>query len=412
MSSRQKVVLAVCLGIAVMCLGYLGKRDSDEATRYSTSTYSAGPWGCKALFQVLEELQLPVTRFRQSFRRLQSHKGVLVITGPLRAPIAQREKAAIRKWIEAGNQLVVCDGPLTGPFAKVKGTGDTPKRGALPLPGMSSPSGFLNLRLKESADSTRKTFVVPLPDLDAAARISVAGGGRWRDPPKEWSTLIKDEAGPVLIARERGKGRVFALSDATLASNKHVGEEQNLRLILALILARSKPQEILFDEFHQGHAAEQTLWSFFGSSILAWVFLQGALVLVLFFFSSRAQYAGRYRSLASPTGRSSLEYVDSMAGVYESCKAGSVALEALLNRFLARLSRRTGMPLKRLIETSPERIAALAPNGQEDLAVLIEQCRVAVKAGQQPPRALALAKQLALARQSIRGFDQIEKQRR
>ena len=149
-----------------------------------------------------------------------------------------------------------------------------------------------------------------------------------------------------------------------------------------------------------------------GSSVLAWALLQGLLGLGLFFFSKRAQYAGRYRSLASSKGRSSLEYVDSMAGVYESCKAGSVALEAVLNRFLGRLSRRTGMPLKRLIEDSPDNIAGIAPNGQEDLADLIRKCRNAVKVGRETPEALAFARRLASAGRSIKGFEQNERSRR
>lgn len=412
MSSRQKVLLAVCLSISVVCVGYIKGRDPDLATRYSTSTYSAGPWGSKALFLVLEDLKLPVARFRQSFRRLQSHKGILVITGPVRAPIHERERAAIGRWIEAGNQLIVCDGSLITALAKIVGSSDRGKPSDDAVARMSSPSKFFKLRIKTLGDAARKTFLVPLPGLEASAQVTIAGDSRWFKPSKKWSTLVKDEAGPILIARDKGKGRILALSDASFASNKHIGEEQNLRLILALLLARGKPEEILFDEFHQGHAAEQSLWTFFGASIFAWVLAQGALVMGLFFVSKRAQYAGRFRSFASPKGRSSLEYVDSMAGVYESCKAGPVALEALLNRFLARLSRRTGMPLKRLIETSPDRIAALVPNGQADLTDLIERCRAASRSGQQTPQALALARELAAAQQNIGGFEQTETQRR
>ncbi len=405
MSSRKRAILIVCLAIAAVAWAYVTGSQFDRGTRYSPSTYSSGPWGCKALYVVLNELHVPVKRFRQSFRRLQTHRGVLVITGPLRVPISQREKAAIQQWIEEGNRLIVCDGPLKTPFSRIRGAGASRKNDRVPLPRVRSSSSFLHIHLEELPDSPRKTFLVALPHMDAAARISVSGETRWKKPPKKWSTVVKDEAGPLLISKKMGKGSVIALADVTLASNAHLGDEQNLRLMLALLLGSGRHQEILFDEFHQGHASEETLWAFVGSSIFAWALLQGVLGIGLFFFSKRAQYAGRYRSLASPKGRSSLEYVDSMAGVYESCKAGPLALEAMLNRFLGRLSRRTGIPLKKMIETDPDRVAEVVSLGQEDLSGLVQRCYQVAKAGQQTPEALALAQQLAAASRRIGKFD-------
>ncbi len=405
MSRQKKVILSLCLAIAAVAWAYISGSQYDQGTRYSTSTYSSGPWGCKALYVVLNESKVPVKRFRQSYRRLQSHQGVLVITGPLRTPISQREKVAVQRWIEEGNRLIVCDGPLNTPFSRIRGADASHKNERVPLQRLQSPSSFLHVHLREFPDSARKNLFVPLPNVDASARISVSGESRWRKPPKEWSTVIKDEAGPLLISKKMGKGSVLALADVTLASNAHLGDEQNLRLMLTLLLAGGRHQEILFDEFHQGHAAEQTLWTYVGSSIFAWALVQGILGIGLFFLSKRAQYAGRYRSLASPKGRSSLEYVDSMAGVYESCKAGPLALEALLNRFLGRVSRRTGMPLKKLIETSPDRVAAVASAGQEDLADLVLRCNRVAKNGQETPEALELAQQLASAAGRIRRFD-------
>ena len=88
----EKVMLAVGLAIAVACWMYVGGNQSDRATRYSTSTYSAGPWGCKALYLTLAELNLPVTRFRKSFRKLKSHKGYWSSQGRSAFPFATVKK--------------------------------------------------------------------------------------------------------------------------------------------------------------------------------------------------------------------------------------------------------------------------------------------------------------------------------
>jgi hypothetical protein len=152
MSSRNKVVLALCIAIAAASWAYIKGSQSDRSTRYSASTSSAGPWGCKALYQVLEELQLPVKRFRQSFRRLQSHRGALVITGPLRVPISSRERVAVQEWIKAGNRLIVCDGPLNTPFTRIRGADASPKNEGPSLQRMRSSSSFLDIRLQEFTD--------------------------------------------------------------------------------------------------------------------------------------------------------------------------------------------------------------------------------------------------------------------
>lgn len=170
--------------------------------------------------------------------------------------------------------------------------------------------------------------------------------------------------------------------------------------MLALLLEQGRPREILFDEYHHGHIATYSFWGYVGSSVFALIFLQVAVGGALFFYSRRARNAGRFRSLSRPAGRSTMEYVNSMAGVFETSRGGYLALEALLRRFLGRVTRTTGAPLKVLDQETLARVIVRGPGGT-DLTDLVQRCRNAASAGDDSDLPVRLARELALAQRGL-----------
>ncbi|MBI5570246.1 MAG: DUF4350 domain-containing protein [Desulfomonile tiedjei] len=406
MSFTQKLLLILCVIVVVAGSTMLRRPEKDSWSRSMGSTYSAGSRGCKALYLLLQELNLPAEKFRWPLSRLDRHRGVLVVAGPCLVPFTDREVSSLKKWVKEGNRLIIFDGtsrmpvpPLPGESVTTESEKEKHRRiqewigsGVL-----HSPMKKFGLTIKPQSDPSRSLMEVRLHGMDASAKISISNESRWEKSPKGWSELISDANGPVLLMQEMGEGKVLAVADPTLPSNGHLADEQNVRLILALLLAEPKPQKILFDEYHHGHAVGESLWSFVGSSIFAWVLLQVAIGLGLFVFSRRAQQSGRFRSLAAPKGRSSLEYVDSMTGIYKACKAKSVALEAILRRALGRISRRVGVPVQELDRSFPDRIARWAGDENKELIALVGECHRAVNAGSDADDAVALARRLTRA---------------
>ena len=236
-------------------------------------------------------------------------------------------------------------------------------------------------------------------------QITVSSGFRWEKPSKSWKEVLGDEAGPIVVSGKYGKGDIVAVSDASLPSNGELSNAQNLRLILALLLEK-RPDRILFDEYHHGHKMEDTFWAYFGSSIFALALLQTVVGSAIFFYSRRASYSGRFKSLTTAKGRSSLEYIDSMANIFQSCSAGSAALEPIFNRFLARLSRKTGAPLKMMADDLPDNVVVSAEAQGQELQGLVQECRTAVSSETEPIKALTLARRLAYIRA---GMNRIKK---
>jgi hypothetical protein len=364
------------------------------------STHFSGPAGCKALYLELQELKLPVTRFQKPFSRLNREKGVLVIANPERVPFTKREISFLKEWVQDGNRLILFQGMTKEAYDASLGEGPTKnKTEAFEINTMRKLLGSFGLSIKRFKTSARKNLDTHLRDPDLSVEINVSSRFRWKKPSAHWlwNEIAGDEAGPIIVSRKFGKGEIVAISDASLPSNAELSQAQNLRLILALLIA--KPHEkIIFDEYHHGHTTQDTFWNYFGASIFALVMLQSIVGAAIFFYSKRASYAGRFKSLAISKGRSSLEYVDSMANIFQSCAAGSAALEPIFNRFLSQFSRKAGIPLKMIANDFPNAVAVHETTSKQEVARLVKECRNMVNSETEPAKALGLARRLASVR--------------
>lgn len=410
MSVRKSVALGICLAVlvAILIAGILPGSSKERSP--IPSTYSAHPCGCKALYLVLDELRLPADRLRTSYSRLKGEHGVLMVIDAQKVRYSRREIAKLKEWIRKGNRLVLFQGPARrlsrqpDHEATAKGK-DEPERASVTVRAPSRPFG---LKLKAIRNGARGTVPASMPELGWSGMISVSGQARWMEPSGDWQVLSKDEHGPVVLMRRIGKGEVIAVSDPRLASNQNLPRAQNLRFVLALILGNRSPSEILFDEYHHGHVLSDSLAGYVGSSVFSWLILQAFIGTVLYFYSRRAMRAGRFLSLEAQKGRSSLEYVQSMAHIFESCKASSAALEAVLARVEGKLARKIGPQPTGVHLAGALRSTDIPPSQAEEVAHLLAECRQAVRAADEPDRALTLAQKLAVVRSRIDRFRRTE----
>ena len=376
--------------------------DSWSARDKAASTYSVESTGCKALYMVLEQLGLPVKRLRRSLSELRRYEGVLVVIQPRRVKYSERETARLKEWVRNGNRLVIIEG--FQPVRLQKGVdAELMKRLPAPKPdnGKHALARSFGLRLKKSTSQGRRT--IPLTDaaFPYVRQISASAVSRWRETPSGWKNLAADQDGPLILSKQLGRGKVVAISDPSFLANRHISEEQNLKLALALMLQDPRPAAILFDEYHHGYIQPETIWHYVVTSSFAWIWLQLAIGLGLFFYSRRAQYAGRFRTMAAPAGRSTLEYVDSMAGIFRSCDAAPVALAAVLKRFQNQVSQKTVRSSAKDQQAASLRIHPKSATDDRDLDRLIEDCQRVAESGGTPDEARVLAHRLAKARKQI-----------
>ncbi|MDQ7785353.1 MAG: DUF4350 domain-containing protein [Desulfomonilaceae bacterium] len=401
MSSRHKFLLVLGFVIAGVVSYGLTNLDGNGSARLPPSTFSTQPNGYKAAFLLLEELKLPTARLRSRYTRLDSVNRVLIVLDPHLVPFSRKEIESLIQWVRSGNTLILFHGgpKIRSPLKPVVGrSGESEAMKRADSKGRSavnrgSLAEKLDLVLSRARRGGRSTVEVSLPKLYGVNRLSVSNHTRWKGVEGKWTTLVEDKEGPIIVSRKMGRGEVTAISDASMASNGALPLEHNVRLIPALVLQKGKPDKVLFDEYHRGYTAAESFWHYAAASVFGWILVQVLVAGVLWIYSRRASHAGRYRSLKRPAGRSSLEYVRGMANVFESSRAGTAALDAIVNRFLGQLSRKTGIPLKNMEHEADARIESLV-GLQAGSSDLIRECREAIRAGTETPRILTLARRL------------------
>lgn len=395
-SRRAKILMIVGLAAASAVIVLVRGTIVSGAQDILPSTYSSGRHGCKALYLALEALGLPTERLRKKFTRLGAAGGTVVVIDTWRIPIGKREIAKLKEWVEDGNRAVIFEG-LRRESVKTEQYGpvDLKKELTTLRTRSNHVSGAFGLKLKRFPKADREVIPIAGDGLKDVDRIVVNAQTRWNDLDPKWTVIAEDDVGPIAVTRAFGHGAVIAVSDPGMPSNARIDEPNNFRFILALLLKGAPRGAILFDEYHHGRSISESFWSYVASSAVGWIILQLMVGALIFFYGRRASLAGRFRSLSSPSGRSSTEYVESMANIFQSSRAAGAALEAVRARFIGKLSRRAGVSRK-AVETDPHAVVRLTGTAFDDrLAGLLTESREIAATEPNETRALKLAGEIA-----------------
>ncbi len=377
------LVLGVLIGLnAASHVEFDRPRESElEPIR---SSYSAGPTGTRAFYQLLEETGRPVTRWRESYLELaiQAKDGVLVVVGPfpLESYLPSDEARALQKWIAAGGRALIVSRYPRAQFGdpvihsdEIK-TKNQPWR-AQPEQLVDNNSDRLivqpteltrNLRgLALSHLAARLTFRLPeteeTKEEDGKTTPTPDASGSQTPPPPQptpeeepgeilYAPVIHlgDHEGAVLADFGYGRGRVIFLSDPFVIANNGIARGANLTLVSNLIdslgaAEKGATRRIYFDEFHHGYRSESNpLVSYFRGTPMPWLLLQGLLFCLLLVYTQGKRFA-RPLPLPHIDRHSPLEFVGSMANLQQAARARDLALENIYPRFKAQLCRRLGL---------------------------------------------------------------------
>jgi hypothetical protein len=187
---------------------------------------------------------------------------------------------------------------------------------------------------------------------------------------------IYDNRGALLIDYKHGEGQIILLSDPFVMANNGISRADNLQLSLNLVTGRAGP--ILFDEFHQGHAAARNrLIAYFDGTPMFPLLGQFSLI-VLAVLWTRGRRFGRPLPLPLADRRSKLEYVASMAELQQRSRAYDLAIEniyARTRRVLARYAAVDNMAARSEIAA---RVAARSKLDRAYLETLMRDCEDAI----------------------------------
>lgn len=296
-----------------------------------------------------------------------------------RTQLASRDAADLKRWLGAGqgHTAILLSSRIgsgsSGPSASANHDEETF-------------GDALDLVVESASPTTNQAEFAPLqPVWDTQGILSLhsEGGARIKRVAADGIALFGDSAGSLALAIPVGHGRLIAVADGEVFSNRGLARSENALLLANLLAHYARPGgRVLFDEYHHGDVSDGdtvSVWASLGRPLqLATIQLCLALLGLLVILAVRF---GPPVPLVSGQTRTSAEYVGSLASLYRRAQASSTALETLYRQFLRDVCARLALPpdvnLERLAEVASKR----GYTDKERLRRLLAACEMRLDEG-------------------------------
>lgn len=337
----------------------------DEGVGLRGSSLSAGSSGAKAGFLLLRQLGYVVQRTFDPMVSLEANPAtdVLVLMAPQQQP-SDLDIVALTRFVERGGVVIVGEASRW-------------------LPSLTRGS------VRSSADAT-PTAVVASPLALGAPRIRMDHIGAEGEPQPPFTTIYADARGAAVVAGRVGRGRVIYWASALPATNAAIDEPGHVELLVNAI-GPPLDRRVLWDEHYHGH--RRSAWSYASGTplpaALAQLGVVGVAALLTVSFRRRP-----LRAVPDPPRTAPLEFVDTMAGLYERAGATSTAVAVALAHLRRRLIAVSGLPADADDATLARTAASRAGLSPESLAALLTRARDAAQGPLAASSALAVVRAL------------------
>jgi hypothetical protein len=398
MSYRLEIGLAVLLAVGIGLAAWAGSRSTESSDfDFRSSTFVTGPYGSKALHDVLQRLGRLSERRRTSLENLAAQRAyrpaILVLLSPV-FPLENDEIEQVVRYVRAGGAVVAT--ASGGGVTRCAGwrTQDAFARGdSLPV---LSPDPALRLPY------TSRVLAPRTPDDPANTRLEALKKGESEDLPLGICNTLQPYAVDTIVAavnnrpvmlrlRYRGGGTITLAADASWFTNRVWRDSDVPVVALPLLTPRpERPGRVAWDEYHQGFGAEGTptlerrTWSWVRSSPIGWAILQLVAVALLWLAMTAVRF-GPARSVIERRRRSPLEHLEALGAGLESAADADTAIQRLALGLRRRLSR-TGQLGRDEVGSWLEglELAMRGPQGREAVRRLHALLTVRDRAGEPP----------------------------
>jgi hypothetical protein len=345
-------VLLVVISIVVLLAFVNRSPQHAQHDAWLPSSFNPVGAGTMALYETLQDLNWPVERWREPLSRLSEYGvgNTLIITRSRvggRVSFSEQERELLDAWVSRGNTLL-----LLGEAGESEDTRELLRRIGFTVPETNNSITDLFQPLDSQAGDPLEvpSSVAGLGSLTFPPRTRALPVGF----PKGARVLWQDEGEPYVIDVPRGAGHVVCAASARVLSNEYLGKGDNLSIVLQLLAPEGRvPRHLFFEESHHGYSAGYALvhlWDQPGVRFAGMLTILGGLA---FLGSSMVRF-GPIIPLRRESGRSTLEFVDSIADLYRQADLRNDMVGYLYSETRLRVLHRLNLPPS----TSNEIIAA------------------------------------------------------
>jgi hypothetical protein len=384
--ARSFVALVVLLALGAS--GVMCARVADRG-RYATaySTYSAGPEGARAIYELVRRAGHPTQRWVEDLEGLPERGVLMALGGCLasqRRPLSRYERESLLAWVRRGGTLMVfgaesylpedypahlerypgeCaretlqelmdelqggSAPAEGDDAPIEPPLDEPLgEDALPLEDQAQEEAARRAAEEElepwraTWDDQQPVFIArtadgPLANLEGVhmvqpAQVEVAAG---RSPTR----LAHFGERPSAVQLSEGDGSIVVFASASMMLNQAVLEQRGGVLLTRLLAAYARPDApVVFDEYHLGTGGARSLVRYLRQAGAGVVLLQILVLLALWVLRSGRRLGELEDPPREPPG-GTVSYVAATSALYSrSADRGGIG-RVLLVRALERIA--------------------------------------------------------------------------
>lgn len=343
-STDRKILLAaMSILLVTVLITAVVSPGEDQSSPYP-SPYSAASNGTKAAYALLSQVGYQVEHWRRSPAKLleRGTNTVLLVVVPTQNATAD-DRQQIRQYVQSGGRLLAIG---SSAFAL--------------LPHSEPLVGLPHYEWQSYRALIPSGFTRGAPEIAMAP-----SNFYWNRTDSDSQVQYGDSEYGVVVSYRYGKGVVLWWASPDPLTNSGITQKSNLQLLLNC-LGTPEGRTILWDDyFHEG---EVTLAESLLNSPLKWSLLQLSLLAigVVFTYSRRL---GPMRPLQQPSRLATLEFVETLGGLYQRVGATELPVQVAYERFRHQLRRKLGIN----VADSPQQVALRLQDRLGDMAAQCEQ---------------------------------------
>jgi hypothetical protein len=326
MKNRRDILIISGLFLALILFVAFGpgRRPPDSGPSGPT-THSSEEDGALALYNWARALGYDARRLEYRAFALDEQDAALVILNP-RERIDRAQSRAMLDWVERGGTLI---------FAEDGSAFFSPANDLLD-----------ELDVETTVYSTTATIESAAPaqpalDQPPFAQAPVQTGRKLVLRTDDYANLLGAPDAVVVAGIKRGSGYIYLSAAAYPFTNAGLRDPENAALALNMLRRVPAGGRIQFDEYHQGFFTPPSTTKIVFGSPWGWAAAYGMLALALYLILSGRRFGRPVPLREEIERRSSAEYVESMADLFQ--RGGKRAY--ILGHYHAAFKRRLAKPL-------------------------------------------------------------------
>jgi hypothetical protein len=340
------------------------------------STFSYGRSGTAAAYQTLQRLGYTVRRRIEPVASLGDESNYVLILANPADPASNQDRRAVQTFLANGGVVLA-----------------TGCAGATYLSSAAAGVGVPDVRAESYWARGSSPLTRDAPSISMTAGCASPALG------ERYAAVYGNGSVDVVYAARIGRGRAAWWAGTTPIENATIDAPGHLELLLNMI--GPAPRTIVWDEFSHGQRA--SLWSYLARTTAPWALAQVALAgAVAGMMFVRRRLPIRARVAAART--SSLEFVETMAGLYGRANSGAAAAEIARTRLRRLLLASSGVAPAASDARLADAAAARVSMPPQDLRELLEAAeRAATDHSTSPAAALPLVRRMQAVAARING---------